>query len=103
MTSAVLIVPADHLDEANQFGEDLGYGPKNYSIPLSADGLQPATHWGCRAEVTQSFIDMVENPPPEAQPIIDVLIYDFQEKDGYTHFMEIIAANNLIKIEPAEA
>jgi hypothetical protein len=93
MTSAVLIVPAADRDAANALGESMGWGPNNYSVPLT-DGTD-ITHYGCRADVTQTFIDMVENPTPEAQPIVDVLIYDFREGDGYSHFMDVISGLNL--------
>ena len=72
--------------------------PGTYSVPLmTADVL---THWGCRADVTQTFIDMVENPTPETQPLIDVLIYDFRVTgDPYTHFMDVIGENGLTLAE----
>jgi hypothetical protein len=94
MTSAVLIVPAADRDAANALGESMGWGPNNYSVPLTPDGTA-ISHYGCRADVTQTFIDMVANPTPEAQPIVDVLTYDFREGDGYSHFHEIIAGLNL--------
>lgn len=36
MYSTVLISPADLLEEANAFGESLGCGPNNYTVPLQA-------------------------------------------------------------------
>jgi hypothetical protein len=94
VTSAVLIVPAADRDMANAFGESMGWGPNNYSVALTSDGTT-ISHYGCRADVSQGFIDMVANPPPEAQPIVDVLIYDFREGNGYSHFHEIIGGLNL--------
>jgi hypothetical protein len=68
--------------------------PGTYSVPLmTADVL---TNWGCRADVTQTFIDMVENPTPEEKPLVDVMIYDWRETgDPYTHFMDLISKNGL--------
>lgn len=68
--------------------------PCTYSVPLmTRDTL---THWGCRADVNQGFIDMVENPNPETQPLVDVLIYDFRVTgDPHTHFMDVLSENGL--------
>lgn len=101
LTSAVLILPAAYRDAGNQLSAEMGWQPVDadpgtYSIPLMTGDV--LTHWGCRADVTQSFIDMVQNPTPETQPLIDVLIYDFRVTgDPYQHFMDIIEANNLTK------
>lgn len=94
MTSAVLIVPAADRDAANAFGESMGWGPNNYSVPLTSDGTT-VSHYGCRADVTQGFLDLMANPPPEAAPVLSVLIADFREGDGYSHFMEVIQTHNL--------
>jgi len=103
MTSAVLIVTTANLDAANALGEAMGWGPGNYSVPLSADSVLPATHYGCRAEVTQGFIDMLITPPednPLAVAVINNLIYDFSDgEDGYSHFIRVITENNLKRIE----
>lgn len=100
MTSAVLIVPTADRDAANALGESMGWGPNNYSVPLT-DGTS-VTHYGCRADVTQTFIDMLANPPPEAAPVVAVLISDFREGDGHTHFMDIIGGLSLIILEEPE-
>ena len=99
-TSAVLILPAAYRDAGNVLAAEMGWQPADadpgtYSIPLCTDGV--LTHWGCRADVTQSFMDMVENPTPEVQPLIDVLIYDWRVTgDPHGHFMDVIAANGLV-------
>ena len=75
--------------------------PGTYSVPLMTGDI--LTHWGCRADVNQGFIDMVENPTPETQPLIDVLIYDFRVTgDPHTHFMDILNENGLTIQEPTE-
>lgn len=103
MTSAVLIVPADMLEPANALGEAMGWGPNNYSVQLSAAATLPATHYGCRAEVTQTFIDMIKTPPednPEAAYVISKLLYDFSEsEDGHDHFTRVITEHNLNRIK----
>ena len=103
-TSAVLILPAAYREAGNALSAEMGWqpvgaDPGTYSIPLcTGDTL---THWGCRADVTQGFIDMVENPTVEnptveVQPLVDVLIYDWRVTgDPHTHFLDVIAANGL--------
>ena len=99
--SAVLILPAAYREAGNALSAEMGWQPVDavpgtYSVPLMTSDV--LTHWGCRGDVTQSFIDMVENPTPETQPLIDVLIYDFRTTgDPYQHFMDVIEANNLTK------
>ena len=105
-TSAVLILPAAYRDAGNTLSAEMGWQPVDadpgtYSIPLlTGDTL---THWGCRADVTQGFIDMVENPTPETQPLVDVLIYDWRVTgDPHTHFVDVITANGLTVQETTE-
>ena len=99
-TSAVLILPAAYREAGNDLSAEMGWqpvgaDPGTYSIPLmSGDTL---THWGCRADVTQTFMDMIANPTPETQPLIDVLIWDFRVTgDPHTHFLDVITANGLV-------
>lgn len=98
-TSAVLILPAAYRQAGNDMSAKMGWQPVDadpgtFSVPLmTADVL---THWGCCAYVTQSFIDMVENPTPEEKPLVDVMIYDWRVTgDPYTHFMDVIGENGL--------
>ena len=103
MTSAVLILPDAYRDAGNAFGVEQGWGDNNFSVALSADGSEPATHWGCRADVGPSFVDGVENPSPETSDLVAALIYNFAENvDPYTHWVETLAANNLTVVEFAE-
>jgi hypothetical protein len=32
---------------------------QTFSVPLSADGLEPATHYGCQTAATQGFLDLI--------------------------------------------
>lgn len=70
MLSVVLIIPADLRDKADQLAELMGWGPNSYSVPLSADGTEPATHYGLHTWAAQSFVDMLTGAqggvmPPE--------------------------------------
>lgn len=100
--SAVLILPEAYRQAGNDLSAEMGWQPVGaepgtYSVPLmTGDTL---THWGCRADVTQSFLDMVENPTTETQPLVDVLIYDWRVTgDPYQHFRDVIAVNGLTAV-----
>ena len=104
MTSAVLILPDAYRDAGNAFGVDQGWGPNCLAVALSGDGSEPATHWGCRADVGESFVAMVENPNPENEPLVAVLIYSFSDTLApYDHWVETLASNNLTVVEFNEA
>ena len=104
--SAVLILPAAYRDAGNAMSASMGWQPEDavpgtYSVPLMT--VDTLTHWGCRADVTQRFADMLANPTPETQPLIDVLIYDLRVTgDPYQHFMDIITENGLTVQQPAD-
>jgi hypothetical protein len=95
MTSAVLIIPALYLEAANQLGKTMGWGDGNYTVPLTMDG-KTVSHYGCRADVQQGFMDLMANPPKEAAPILAVLVSDFREtSDGFGHWSEVLASQKL--------
>ena len=90
MTSAVLIVPASALDDANAFCAELGWGPQSFSIPLSSGG-DTITHWAARVDV-----DEVSRASIEACPYITP---DFDEGgDAASHAAEVFEASGLTLI-----
>ena len=97
--SAVLILPEAYRQAGNDLSASMGWQPVGaepgtYSVPLMTGDV--LTHWGCRADVTQGFIDMVVSPPEDAAALVAVLIYDFRVTgDPYQHFMDIIGENGL--------
>lgn len=106
MLSCVLILPADQVGTGNAVGEAMGWGPNSYSVPLSADGTEPATHYGLHSWVTEAFQQMVETGyyPPELASagiseavytaMMAVLIYSFWP-DYADHFATVCAENGL--------
>jgi hypothetical protein len=115
MLSTVLILPVDQVDTGNAVAEAMGWGPSNYSIPLSADGRDPVTHYGLHTWATEGFRDMIEAgyyPPELEQAGIDektftamtaVLVSSFWP-DYTDHFATVTAENNLQIVEvPDEA
>ena len=108
-TSAVLILPAAYRQAGNNLSASMGWQPVDadpgtYSIPLcKATTPTVVTHWGCRADVLQSLVDMVENPTPETQPLVDVLIYDWRVTgDPHGHFVDVIAWHGLMFVPEPE-
>lgn len=103
MINAILILPDANRDAGNAFCAEQGWGDNTFSVALSADGSEPATHWGACGGVSQEFVDGVENPSPETADLVAALIYNFAENvDPYTHWVETLAANNLTVVEFAE-
>ena len=100
MQSAILIVPEAHRAAANVFAGSMGWGADNYSVAMSASGKSPVTHWGCRADVSEGFIALLEAPPPEAEPILAVVEIDIQDSsDPRSHFMAVAGRLGLKIIE----
>jgi len=112
--SIVMIAPAATKDGANAIAEALGHGPNNFSATLSGDG-QSITHYGCRTQAQQSFVDLLagmgqgEFPPIEGvdpkliETILTSLIIDIQDgADGAAHFNAVLEANGLARFELSE-
>lgn len=110
--SVVLLIPAAVQAQADQVAAGLGHGPDNFSVPLSANGSEPATWYGCRAQTQQSFIDMLtavgggELPtiegmsPKEVAEVLMQLQADIStSEEGYTHFERVIGEKNLMRVE----
>lgn len=99
MTSAVLIVPAAIRPAAEIFGQSQGWGPSNFTVPLSADGGLTITHYGCRTDVGPNFDDLFLDPPQGAESLADVVIRDFSDsiKDD-AHFAAVIDAIGMVRM-----
>lgn len=67
--SIVMIAPADVVSDANALCLDLGWGSDNFLIPLSADGAEPATHFGLRASESPDFAAAL-SAALEAAPVL---------------------------------
>ena len=106
MLSTVLILPNVQVATGNAVAEAMGWGPRNYSAPLSAKGTAPATHFGLHAWATENFRQMIETGyyPPELtqvgitktafQAMLDALVSSFAT-DHAGHFDAVCAANGL--------
>lgn len=106
MLSAVLILPESQVSTGNAVGEAMGWGGPSYSVPLSADGSEHATHYGLHAWVTEEFQALIETGayPPEVETagitqgvydaMMAALISSFWD-DYVGHFATVCADNGL--------
>ncbi len=104
--SCVLILPLEHVATGNAVGEAMGWGPENYSVPLSVGGAAPATHKGLHAWVADDFQTLIEGGvyPPELADVgvtqaeydamVGALTHSFRA-DAAGHFNAVCAANDL--------
>lgn len=106
MLSTVLILPDVLRDEGNRMGAAMGWGPDNFSVPLSADGGPPPTHWGLHAWAADTFPDLLASAvvPPElaeagfTQAEWDAIRAGMIQSywtDYTDHFNTVIAENSL--------
>ena len=51
----------------------MGWGPNNYSVPLSPTGEAPVTHYGLHAWAEQSFVDLMEGASAGVIPQVEGL------------------------------
>jgi len=107
MISCVLILPATMRDKGNAFSEVMGWGPDNYSVALSPNGQEPATHYGLHAWVEQSFVDMVDAgilpegvdfPQADFDAIMAALVSSFRT-DMTGHWQGVLDAASLQVME----
>ena len=74
MEQLIAILMLAQVATGNAVGEAMGWGPASYSVPLSADGSEPATHYGLHAWVTEDFQTLIETgayPPQLAEHMRD--------------------------------
>lgn len=93
--SLALMVPDALKAKANLLACALGHDalPGNtYSVPLSADGSEPATHWACHAWVQQSLVEMLSGAGQGVLPPIPWEDYGLTEADVYAVLAALVAS-----------
>jgi hypothetical protein len=120
MISAVLIIPASLQRNANLVAVAMGHdvAPGNtYSLPLSADGKDPATHYGTHTWATGQFVGIIGHvagggalpPAPwgavglteqDVRDVVQALIMTTREdvEQASAHWHATLAANGLQQI-----
>jgi len=106
MLSCVLILPLDQVATGNAVSEAMGWGSPAYTVALSADGAEPATHYGLHTWAGADFQQMIESGyyPPQVEEagitkadynaMLAVLIPSFWP-DYTDHFATVCAENGL--------
>lgn len=108
--SLVIIAPAALKPAANAIGEAIGWTGDNLSVPLSASGNEPATHYGCHAwaqAIAVAWLTGQAEPPASAytpEQIAGVLAQltisvDPDGLQGGEHFQAALAEAGLQRIE----
>lgn len=120
--SIVMIIPAALQDTANRLSCALGHDvlPSNtFSVPLSAGGSEPATHYGCRTAAKQEFVDILtsagQGDLPDAEwadygltvediaPVLAALIVGVRPAgEASGHFDAVAAGHGLALVVPEE-
>jgi hypothetical protein len=117
--SIVMIVPAELQDTANRLSCALGHDVlpgDTFSVPLSATGAEPATHYGCRTAAQQSFVDLLAEAGQGSLPdvawedfglteadvpaVLSALIIDVKPaSEAQGHFEAVVGARGLVRVE----
>jgi hypothetical protein len=112
--SAVLVTPADQLEDANKVGLALGYSDNEFTVPASSDG-ENITHYFCHPWANEVFDGMVkglgEGTPPAADyeaagltqeqyftALSRMIVSCRDGADPAQHVDEVLAYLNLVKI-----
>lgn len=113
MLSAVLILPDDQVATGNAVSEAMGWGSPAYTVPLSGDGSEPATHWGLHTWAGDDLQAMIETGfyPPQVEDagitqdaydaMLAVLIYSFWQ-DYVDHFATVCVENGLMVVQETD-
>lgn len=116
--SLVMIVPAQMRETGNRLACALGHDVMpgdTFSVPLSTDGVDPATHYGCRTSAQVSFAEMLSAAAGGSLPQIDWSAYGLTVEDVQAvlagliadvrptgeaegHFDDVLSAHGLARI-----
>lgn len=90
MRSVSLLIPVADTPAINQWCEDRGYGPEDFSVPIREPGAEFASHMGCH---------WPHAPVADMQAAFSGLIVSERETDeagyGAPHFREIVEDRGL--------
>lgn len=96
MTTRVFMISAALRDAGDAMAAAMGWGGPVFVQPLSPTGAEPPTHWGFPAVVSEAFITLWDNPPPEAAALVAQIAVDTRDGDDTAgHWWAAIAAAGL--------
>ncbi|NRA29168.1 MAG: hypothetical protein HRU11_02820 [Parvularculaceae bacterium] len=107
--AVVLIIPDAHKAAFEALGQQLGHSGHEYSIPLSASGQEPVTHWGLNTLTTQAFVNVLSGQVPDGvdsqvfQQLSSLQIVSIKPSSDYRgHFAEVLLAEGLQSVIPPD-
>lgn len=109
--SLVAITPAAFKPTSEALGQAMGHSGNEFTIPLSATGSEPATHYGLHAWATPEAAQVwLGNAYPETEytneqidAIRSQLIISVEEgANPGAHFDSVLSSNSLMRIEDVE-
>lgn len=65
----ILIAQAEDIEQINQISVSLGHSEREFAVPLSPTGKEPATHYACSPAVTRGYALMMMTAPPAPEVI----------------------------------
>ncbi|MCQ8184060.1 hypothetical protein [Parvularcula maris] len=103
--SIVLIVAAEDRPMAEEAGRSLGYTDHEYTVALSPDGAEPATHYALHSWARQDFADLLtgrRDAGPDFTAVLAHLTVSVRASAA-GHFQEALEAKGLQRITPPQA
>lgn len=116
LNSLVMLLPAAQRQAGDDLSAAFGHadaGVSTFTVPLSASGQDPATHYGCHAWATDQFIAELDaaqagtltplSPGVTAvdlQSLVSIIVRSVKpvDYDPSAHFAEAVAAMGLQRI-----
>jgi len=106
------IAPAAHVEACNRVANVLGRSGDNFSVPLSSNGAEPATHFGGSAREQGGFVQAVASaasgmPPAEGlnpddwqlvASHLDVVADPAATTDALQQFEQMLANRGLMRV-----
>jgi hypothetical protein len=89
--SAVLVTPADQLEDANKVGLALGYSANEFTVPSSSDGIN-ATHYYCHTWANEVFDGMVKGLGEGTPPAADYEAAGLTQEQYFTALSRLIVS-----------
>lgn len=101
-----MLCPANVKAQAQALGEALGWTGDNFSVPLSANGQEPATHYGLHAWAREEAVAIFTGETPAdvegAEAIRAQLIVSARDDlSAGEHFEAVLTANSLSRLDEA--
>lgn len=104
--SVVLVVADGDRVEAEAFGAMLGHSGQEYRVPLSADGAEPASHFGLHTYASNAFIAVLNGSAPGLDPAdharLQSIVSSSIRTESAGHFSDAVLDMGLQRIIPTE-